>query len=361
MIFLKVYQKYIINIFLVTTIKFIFIFFALVFVLTIFEEISFFKDSEISFFVPFFLTLLNVPSVLYEIFPFIFLISTQFFFIKLSDRHELVAFKNFGLNNTKVLKLISFTTLLIGILVITVFYNISANMKNLYLEIKNEYTKDNKYLAAITENGLWIKDEINENINIVNAEKIDENKLLNVDILQFDKNFSLLQIIYANEVDITNNNWHINNAVFSEYDSLEKKVKNLEFQSNFNYEKINSLFSNLSSLNLFALNKIKKDYVSMNYSTTEINSHIQKIFSYPIYLMIMTILSATIMMNIRYDKPKVFHLIFGILLSVIIYYINYFLSVLGKSEKIPITVSIWMPIILLIIISSIGLIRINEK
>ena len=361
MIFLKIYQKYIINNFLVTTIKFIFIFFALVFVLTIFEEISFFKDSEISFFVPFFLTLLNVPSVLYEIFPFIFLISTQFFFIKLSDRHELVAFKNFGLSNTKVLKLISFTTLLIGILVITVFYNISANMKNLYLEIKNEYTKDNKYLAAITENGLWIKDEINENINIVNAEKIDENKLINVDILQFDKNFSLLQIIYANEIDITNNNWHINNAIFSEYDSLEKKVKNLEFQSNFNYEKINSLFSNLSSLNILALNKIKKDYVSMNYSTTEINSHIQKIFSYPIYLMIMTILSATIMMNIRYDKPKVFHLIFGILLSVIIYYINYFLSVLGKSEKIPITVSIWMPIILLIIISSIGLIRINEK
>ena len=361
MIYLKVYQKYIINNFLVTIMKFICIFFALVFVLTIFEEISFFKDIEISFFVPFFLTLLNVPSVLYEIFPFIFLISTQFFFIKLADRHELIAFKNFGLDNTKVLKLISFTTLLMGILVITVFYNVSANMKFLYLDIKNEYTKDNKYLAAITENGLWIKDEINENINIVNAEKISKNKLINVDILRFDENFSLLQIIYANEIDITNNNWLIANAAFSQLGALEKNVNNLEFQTNFDYKKINSLFSNLSSLNMLELNKIKKDYDSMNYSTTEINSHIQKIFSYPIYLMIMTILSATIMMNIRYDKPKVFHLIFGILLSVVIYYIHYFLSVLGKSEKIPITVSIWMPIILLTIISSIGLIRINEK
>jgi lipopolysaccharide export system permease protein len=234
-------------------------------------------------------------------------------------------------------------------------------MKFLYLEIKNEYTKDNKYLAAITENGLWIKDEINENINIINAEKIAKNKLINVDILQFDKNFSLLQIIYANEIDITSNNWLIDNAAFSKYGNLEKNINNLEFQSNFNYNKIKSLFSNLSSLNMLALNKIKKDYDSMNYSTTEINSHIQKIFSYPIYLVIMTILSATIMMNIRYDKPKIFHLIFGILLSVIIYYINYFLSVLGNSEKIPITVSIWMPIILLTIISSIGLIRINEK
>ena len=361
MIYLKVYQKYIINNFLAMLIKIFFIFFSLAFVLTIFEEISFFKDIEISFFVPFFLTLLNVPSVLYETFPFIFLISTQFFFIKLADRHELIAFKNFGLDNIKVLKLISFTTLLMGILVISIFYNISANMKFLYLEIKNEYTKDHKYLAAITENGLWIKDEIKENINIINAEKIEKNKIINVDILQFDKEFNLIQIVNADEIDITNNIWHIDSAVFSKYDSLEKSVNNLKFLTNFNYDKINNLFSNLSSLNIIELNKIKKDYEAMNYSTTEINSHIQKIFSYPIYLMIMTILSATIMMNIKYDKPKVFHLISGILLSVIIYYIHYFLSVLGKSEKIPVMASIWMPIILLTIISFIGLIRINEK
>ena len=361
MFYLKVYQQYIINNYLSTFGKIFAIFFSLAFVLSIFEEISFFKDIEISFFVPFFLTLLNVPSVLYEIFPFIFLISTQFFFIKLADRHELIAFKNFGLDNTKVLKLISFTTLLIGILIIIIFYNASASMKFLYLEIKNKYTDDHKYLAAITENGIWIKDEINEEINIINAEQIEKNKLLNVDILQFDENFNLLQIIYGNEADITNNNWKINNAVFSKYDHLEKEISNVEFSTNFNYEKINSLFSNLSSLNMLELRKIKKDYESMNYSTTEISSHIQKIFSYPIYLMIMTILSATIMMNIKYDKSKVFHLIFGILLSVIIYYIHYFLGVLGKSEKIPITVSIWMPIILLTIISSIGLIRINEK
>jgi len=361
MIYLKVYQKYIVNNFLATLVKIFLIFFSLAFVLTIFEEISFFKDIEISIFIPFFLTLLSVPSVLYEIFPFIFLISTQFFFIKLGERHELIALKNFGLDNTKVLKLISLTTFIIGILVITIFYNASANMKFLYLEIKNEYTKDNKYLAAITENGLWIKDEINENINIVNAEKIAKNKIINVDILQFDSNFNLVQIIYANEADITDNIWHMENAIFSKYDSLEKNVNNFKFPTNFNYEKISNLFSNLSSLNILELRKIKKDYDAMNYSTAEINSHIQKIFSYPIYLMIMTILSATIMMNIKHDKPKIFHLIFGILLSVTIYYIHYFLTILGKTEKMPVTVSIWLPIVLLTIISSIGLIKINEK
>ena len=43
-----------------------------------------------------------------------------------------------------------------------IFYNLSAKLKFTYLELKNVYAKDNKYLAVITENGLWIKDIFNE-------------------------------------------------------------------------------------------------------------------------------------------------------------------------------------------------------
>ena len=116
------------------------------------------------------------------------------------------------------------------------------------------------------------------------------------------------------------------------------------------------MFSNLSALTVWELFKIKKDYELINYSTTEVNSHLQKILSYPFYLAIMTILSATIMMNIKHQKPKIFYIVCGILFSVIIYYIQFFFSVLGKSERIPINLSIWLPIILLLIISLIGII-----
>ena len=47
----------------------------------------------------------------------------------------------------------------------------------MYLELKNKYSGDNKYLAIVTENGLWIKDEIDGYTNIINAEKIDGKKL----------------------------------------------------------------------------------------------------------------------------------------------------------------------------------------
>jgi len=67
------------------------------------------------------------------------------------------------------------------------------------------------------------------------------------------------------------------------------------------------------------------------------------------------------MLNIKYNTNKIFNLTLGILLSVIIYYISHFFGTIGLAKQLPIFFSNWLPLILLIIVSSIGLVRINEK
>ena len=121
------------------------------------------------------------------------------------------------------------------------------------------------------------------------------------------------------------------------------------------------LFSNLSSMSLFKLRELKKDYQKLGYSTVGIEVYENKIFSVPIYLSIMTLLSAIIMFNSKFRKSKIFNIILGISLSVIIYYVNYFSSLLGETGKIPIILSVWLPLIILVLISLIGLVRLNEK
>ena len=76
----KTFERYIISLFLKKIITISLIFLILIFVLSIFDEINFFKGLDINFIYPFFMTFLNTPSTLFEIFPFIFLIATQFFF-----------------------------------------------------------------------------------------------------------------------------------------------------------------------------------------------------------------------------------------------------------------------------------------
>ena len=198
------------------------------------------------------------------------------------------------------------------------------------------------------------------NLNITNADKINNDLLINVSIVQFDKNFKLLQIIESEEVNIKSKKWKINNPFITKKNATNKLVS-VNLNSNFDIEIINNLFSNLSSMSLMQLSKLKKDYGKLGYSTVGIKVYESKIFSVPIYLAIMTLLSGIIMFNSKYKKNKIFNVILGISLSVIIYYVNYFSGLLGETGKIPIILSVWLPMIVLMLISLIGLVRLNEK
>jgi len=357
----KTYQIYLSKVFTSTLLKTFFIFVSLAFILNIFEEINFFKDLKVSLTLPIFLTILNIPSIIFDIFPFIFLIAAQFAFIKLIDQNEIIVLKNFGLDNLKIIKILSVLSFLIGLIIITVYYNFSSSLKYSYLNLKNSYAKDNKYLAVITENGIWIKDEVGDNINIINANRFNKNILYDVDILQFDKNFNFKKNIISKKIIIENKTWLMKDALISDSKGKLNNIDNYVLLTNLNYNDVNSLFSNLSSLNIFELNDLRKKYESINYSSTEVSSAIQKLISFPFYLTIMTILASTVMLNIKHNKSKIFHLIFGILISVIIYYLSFFFEELGKNEQIPIGISIWIPLIIIMLISTISLIRINEK
>ncbi len=357
---LNTYKRYILSLYSKTLVEIVLIFFSLILIINIFEEINFLQNEDVSGFFPVFLSLLNTPSIIFDILPFIFLISTLLFFIKLINKNELSIFKYAGITNIQILRVIVFFSFIIGLFLIVGFYTFTSKLKNQYLLIKNQFTTDDKYLAVITANGLWIRDEINGSINIVNADKINNDRLVNVSIVQFDKNYNLLQIIQSDDVNIKSKNWNINDPLVTKK-NVTNKLEFINLDSNFDIEVVNSLFSNLSSMSLFKLRELKKDYKKLGYSTVGIEVYQNKIFSVPIYLSIMTLLSAIIMFNSKFRKSKIFNIILGISLSVIIYYVNYFSGLLGETGKIPIVLSVWLPLIILIIISLIGLVRVNEK
>ena len=354
------YKKYIINLFSKTLIEVILVFFSLILIINLFEEINFLRDQNVSGYYPVFLALLNAPSIIFDILPFIFLISTLLFFIKLINKSELSIFKYTGITNSQILSIIVVFSFVIGLFLIFGYYTFSSKLKSQYLLKKNQFTSDDKYLAVITENGLWIRDEVNETINIINADKINKDLLINVSIVQFDKNFNLIQVVESEEVNIKSKEWDIIDPFITKKNATNKS-ESITFNSNFNIEIINNLFSNLSSMSLIQLSKLKKDYNKLGYSTVGIKVYESKIFSVPIYLSIMTLLSGIIMFNSKYKKSKIFNVILGISLSVVIYYVNYFSGLLGETGKIPIVLSVWLPLIILILISSIGLVRLNEK
>ena len=357
---MKTYTKFLITGFIKSFLNVFFIMISLVFILNILKEIEFFSNKEVNAFYPVYLSIMSSPSIIFEMFPFIFLIGTQFFFIKLFNNDEINIFKYSGLKNIKIINILSIVSFLIGVLTITIFYSLSSNLQHYYIQIKNQFSDDKIYLAVINKNGLWIKDVVNDKISIINSSQINNNFLTKTFITTFDKEFNLVESISSDNIDIKNNEWLIYDATIFK-DNVSQKTNLIKFKSNFNQKRIESLFSNLSSLSLLKLINLRKNYKSLNYSTVDVDMQIYKVATYPLFLVIMTILSSIIMLNTKKNSSKVIKIIIGLFFSVIIYYINNVFNVMGSTEKIPLMISIWTPIIFLALVNLIMLININEK
>jgi len=357
---MKTYTKFLVNGFVKSFVNVFLVMISLVFILNILKEIEFFSNKEVNSFYPIYLSLMSSPSVIFEMFPFIFLISTQFFFLKLFDNDEINIFKYSGLKNFKIINILSFVSFFIGVLIIIVFYSLSSNLQHYYLQFKNQFSEDKLYLAVINKNGLWMKDVINNQTSIINSSKINNNFLTDTFITTFDENFNLIRSIKSDKIDIKNNEWLIYDVTIFE-NNVSQKNDLIRFKSNFDQKRIESLFSNLSSLSLLKLINLRQNYKSLNYSTIDVDMQIYKVATYPLFLVIMTILSSIIMLNTKKTGSKVLKIIIGLFLSVVIYYINNFFNVMGSNEKLPLVISIWTPIIFLSLINLIMLVNINEK
>ena len=357
---MKVYIKFISKIFFKSLVFVFFIMTSLVFILNLLSELEFFKDENVHLNFTLFLSLLNSPALIFDMFPFIMLLTIQLFFIKIFENKEIEIFKYSGLKNSGILTILTSLSLITGILVILIFYNFSANLKNFYLELKSSYTSDGKYLAVITKNGLWIKDKIKNKTIITNSSSIEGSYLINNFITEFDDNFNIIRNIQSDKIDITEDEWEVFNPKIYEKNNyiLESEIV---LKTNFDSDRIQTLYSNLSALNFFEIYELRNNYKKLKYSITDVDLHLLKLISYPFYLVLMALFSALIMLQIKKIKSSTFKISIGLFFSVIIYYLNNFSYVLGSTERISLVLSISLPLVIIAIINTIMLYKVNEK
>jgi len=357
---IKKYQKYLITTYFYHFIIVSMIFLCLGFILNFFEELKFFDDRKVDSYYPILLALLNTPSILFELFPFIFLITTKFFYIYLNDRNEFEILKSNGINYFKILSVLSILSISISIIILVFYYTFSSNLKSHYYNLKNNFSEENEYLAVVNESGLWIKEEIGETVNIIHAKKFKVNSIEKVTITQTNSNFKMANTIIAEKAYISKKLWKLVNVKIINHKGQRKKFSNFDYKSSFNGEIIANLFSNLHSLNLYQLYELSENYTKIGYSTTNVMVHLNKLYSMPIFFLLMTVLGFLIMIKFKFIKTKFFTVVMGVFVSVIVYYLNYFSSIFGANETVPIGLSIWLPHLILLLICSLVMVRINE-
>ncbi len=339
------------------------IFFCLGFVLNLFEEINFFKDLEVGINIPIILSVLFVPSLLYNMFPFVILISGIWFFLRIKKTDEIIALKVSGISNFSIIIIPSIVSIILGILIITAFNPITSVLVKKYEIIKGSYEKDQEYLAAITVNGIWIKEKnINKN-NIIRSSNLNNENLIKVTIYEFDKENNFVKRIEAKSANISSFNWILKDATIIDADGnyLASNISRLDYISMYDIQKIKSLYSNLDTISFWDLKNEIQLLEDRGYSTREMEAKFQRSFAFPFILLSMVLLSGVFTLGMTFKENNWSYVFIAIITSVLIFYFNDFSAALGKTEKLPILISVWMPIVIIFIFSGVGVIHANQK
>ena len=148
------------------------------------------------------LTSIYIPSMIIKLLPFIIFISSMLFMVKIRNNRDLLTLKIFGFSNLKIFFIVAFTSFILGWIVLIIANPITPSISKYYEQTKSNYSRDIDHLVSFNKNGLWIKENLKENKELLAADKPNEFYLLNVTIFHLDKDTNLIEKIYSKNANI---------------------------------------------------------------------------------------------------------------------------------------------------------------
>jgi len=363
MFIIKKLNKYISYEFFLDLVKVFFVFFILLSLFATFDEINIQKKTEyINLILTLKLISLKVPGILLNFSPFIFLFAGILFHLKLKSRNEIVAIRIIGISNLELISMSAILGLILGYIIIFILNPFVTALTKEYEIIKSN-TFQNRNSIFINDNGLWIliKSE-NNNKKIIRIENLDFSKNLakNITIFDLDEDFSIQSRTFSEEGIFNNKTLKLTNNISYKKKNNTKKTE-LQIDLNFTLTEMQNTFKNSSTISIYEIPNQIKNIQSLGYSANYLKVEYQKLLSLPFYLLGMIILSGLIIVNLGTNAGYFFYVVIGVIISVVLYFLTDLSITMGKTEKINLELSVWLPIFFVMIVNCVGLVQVNAK
>ena len=361
-------SKIILNYMLSNFFKYFFIVILIIYtfgvILNLFEEIEFFKKVDVNFLLPLALTFIFVPSTILNLLPFIIFISCMIYLIRIRNNKDFLILKINGFSSLKIFLILAFTSFILGWIVLLTINPATSSMLKFYEKTKSQYAKDIEHLISFNKNGLWIKENINGGERIISATKPDGKLLIDVEIFEFDENYTLSKKIASRSANIQNNEWILKDVEFFQTENsilVKKKYDEYIVESDFNFEKINNLFNDANTLSFIDLIFNYNKLINKGYNRNFLIESLHTMLVFPFFLFLMTGIASILTMHTLKRSENFKFIIVGLLTCVFVYYLKDLSIALGKTGRLPVILSIWSPVIALSFFTFIGIVQINEK
>ena len=328
-----------------------FAFFVIFVLVDLIEQAGRFESSNTSFHNIVGLTLLKSPEGLYIIMPLIMVLSALVLFLAISRSSELVIVRAAGRSALVTLVSPFLLSLLIGVLLITVFNPIVAATTKRFDALVAEYSSSDRDVFSISDKGLWLRqgNETGQTVIQARGANWDGSVLYDVTFISFVKNGSPIRRIEAKSARLESGYWKLTNAkswpllsgVNPERSATD--FATLRVPSSLTRESLSDSLGRPSLVPLWDLPAHIADLENAGFSARRFSVWFQMELARPVFLASMVLIGAGFSMRHQRGGQTGLMVLMAIVFAFGLYFIRNFAQILGENGQIPVLLAAWAP------------------
>ncbi len=327
------------------------IFFIILMLLDMVEQIRRFGSTEASFGTLLTLTLLNVPETLYTILPLIAILATLSMFLSLARSSELVVARASGRSALHSLIAPLFVAIVFGVFAVAVFNPIVAATSKQYETLADRLSGRETQLS-VSDDGLWLRQGGDEGQTVIRAERtnLDGTILSGVTFLGFNPEGGPAFRIEADRAKLVPGAWQIESAKEWRFDTESEipeaeafETEQMSLASNLTRDQILDSFGTPSAIPIWELPRFISDLEKAGFSARNYRTFFHMELALPLFIVAMVLVGAGFTMrHTRFGRTGLMVLM-ALGLGFTLYFIRNFAAILGENGQIPILLAAWGP------------------
>lgn len=180
---------YIARRFLWTVTKVFLVFFGILMLIDMIEQLRRFSNRGVGLAEAIELSLLNVPETLYRVLPLIMIMGSIAMFLGLARSSELVVVRASGRSGLRFLLTPLLVSIALGMLIVAVFNPIVAGTSKQYETLRASYARGDGSVLSVADTGLWLRQGTEDGQTVIQAARanLDGTELTGVTFLTFGR------------------------------------------------------------------------------------------------------------------------------------------------------------------------------
>jgi len=327
------------------------VFFALLALADLVEQLRKFDVEKIGFDQVLRMTMLKSPETLYQILPLIVILATITLFLGLARSSELVVVRATG--RSAIVSLLSPVTvaLLLGTLAVTTFNPIVAATSAQYEELSERFRFGGRSALSVSREGVWLRQGGEEGQAVIHAARAsaDAAVFFGVTIVLYAPDGGPIRRVEAQSARLVEGAWELRRAkvwplelgVNPEGGAQEHDV--IRVNSSLTKDRIRDSFGKPAAISVWDLPEFIDDLEEAGFSSRRHEVWFQMELAQPVFLMAMVLIAAAFTMrHTRFGRTGV-AVLAAVMTGFSLYYIRNCAQILGENGQIPVALAAWAP------------------